>query len=178
MVDSPRPYFTQQPQGIWYSEGKSFGTAAVILPFSLFFLAFAIVLLFEMVTWPWHMGTLFGLLTITAFVVFGLVTGLLSLAAVQPQHLEFNRINRRLHGRARGRFWLLYPVDIPFDQLQRPQICRTGRESDGDIFEIRLGRDGAFALNLASFDSHDEANLWLSRIADLIASDPVSRPNA
>ena len=169
MAAAPLPTFTEDPQGLHYKEGRVFSVAVVILPFCLFFFAFGAAFLFEVATWPWHLGTAMAILTVTAFLAFGLMAGLLSLAAIRPQRLVFDAVARRLHGQARGRFWLLSAVDIGFDALHSPDVRRTPHESGPDTFDIRITRDGGFSLHLGAFENRAEADHWQARIAAIIA---------
>jgi hypothetical protein len=166
---SPHPYFAEIPQGLSYKEGRAFSAAALFLPFSLFFLVFGVVFLFEVVTWPWQLGTVLAGLTALAFLAFGLTAGLLSFAAIRPQRLVFDARSRRLHGQARGRFWLLYAVDLGFDELHSPEVRQTEHESGPDTFDLRITRNGGFSLHLGAYENRAEADHWHARIAAMIA---------
>jgi hypothetical protein len=169
MAAAPHPTFTEDPQGLRYEEGRVFSVAAIILPFCLVFLGFGLAFLSEVVNWPWHMGTAMAILTVMAFLAFGLMAGLLSLAAIRPQRLVFDATARRLRGQARGRFWLLSAVDIGFDALHSPDVRRTPHESGPDTFDIRITRAGGFDLCLGAYENRAEADHWQARIAAMIA---------
>ena len=136
--------------------------------FGLMFLVVSIAFFIEIAAWPWHGGKVMGLLTVLVFACFGSAAVLLAIAGIQPQHLRFDRETRRLHGRMRGKLWLLRSIDISFDALQLPVIKSSSREMDSDLYEVRVERAGQPSLALGSFEERAKAEHWQNRLTGLL----------
>jgi len=165
------PYFSADPTGIAYREVASPLISVGIGIFGLFFLAFTVAFSTEIASWPWHSGKAVGLLSVIVFLSFSLVIGLLAYAGVQPQHVRFNAKTKRVEGRARGKLWLLQTVDESFDTLGQPSIKVIERESDADLYEIRVEAGNQLTFALGSFEQRPEAEYWRNRLDQLLNKD-------
>lgn len=170
MKTTAHEYFSEDRQGIAYREGTSPLAGIIIAFFSLMFLIITVAFLSEIASWPWHAGKVAGLLTLLVFAGFSFSSGLLALAGFQPQNFRFDAETRRVHGRVRGRLWLLRSIDTGFDSLQRPVIKSIEREMDTDIYEIRLECAGHLPLALGSFERRSHAVYWRDRLDRLLKS--------
>lgn len=168
MKTTPHEYFSEDRQGIAYREGAEPLISVIIAFFSFGFLLFTAAFLPELLSWPWHGGKVAGLLTLLAFAGFSFVAGLLAFAGVQPQQLRFDAETRRVHGRARGRLWLLRSIDTNFESLQQPVVKSTERELDSDLYEVRVEWAGHLPLALGSYEMRSDAEYWRGRLDRLL----------
>jgi len=163
-------YFSEDQNGIVYLEGAEPLISAIIAFFSFGFLFVTAAFLPEVWSWPWHGGKVAGLFTLLAFAGFSSITGLLAYAGVQPQHLRFDAEKKRVHGRVRGRLWLLRSIDTDFDALQQPVIKSIDREMDSDLYEVRLDWIGNLPIALGSYEKRSDAEYWQRRLERLLKS--------
>ena len=168
MKTTAHDYISEDGQGIAYREGTAPWASIIFAFFSLMFLIITVAFLTELAGLPWHAGKVAGLLTLLAFAGFSFSSGLLAFAGIQPQDLRFDAETKRVHGRARGRLWLLQSIDTRFDALQPPVIKSIERELDTDIYEIRLECAGHFPLALGSFEKRSHAEYWRNRLDRLL----------
>lgn len=168
MKTTPHEYFSEERQGIVYRERPEPLISILIAFFSVFFLVLTAAFLSDLWYWPWHGGKVAGLVTLLAFAGFGVATGLLAFAGVQPQHIRFDAATRRVKGRARGRLWLLRSIDTDFDSLQQPVIKSIELEMDSDLYEVRIEWAGHLPLALGSYEKRSDAEYWRTRLDRLL----------
>ena len=122
----------------------------------------------EILGWPFNSGKMAGFFAVFVFMVMGVSVCLLAFAGLRPQVLLFDKTTKRLTGKFRARFWLLKNVDVEFGALKMPTIKTIERESDSDLFEIRIEADGKRVFSFGAYESPADANYWKRQIENII----------
>ena len=164
----PDPCFSEDQRGISYREIAAPWASAIPGFFGLLFLALTVGVLADVAQWPWHGGKIAGLLTALAFLGFSVMCLALSFAIVQPQHVEFDKRTRRVHGRVRGKMWLLRSVDAEFEAFRTPVIKSIVRESGGDLHVLLVEHLGHHSLSMGAFEERKDAEYWRNKLDHLL----------
>lgn len=168
MSTRPDPCFSEDQSGISYREIVAPWASAIPGFFGLLFLALTVGVLADVAHWPWQGGKIAGLVTALAFLGFSVMCLALAFAGVQPQHLEFDKRTRRVHGRMRGKMWLLRSIDAEFEAFRTPIIKSTAREMDGDLHEVLVEHVGHHPLSMGAFEAREDVEYWRNKLDHLL----------
>lgn len=159
--------FQETEDGIVYSEPRGLGVRLLAGLFGLMALGifgFAISRSLRGPTW----GDTAGLLVIALLPLA--IGGVFLLAAFhRRQHASLSASARRITGVLLVRRWFGARVDRPFADVRTVGIERTELEN-GTVYGLRLVMRDGVTYALGIWDRREDAEVWRSRIAGLIAA--------